>query len=108
MEFWGKQHLGRARGRKDWDPGLNRKSREGPFGRFQSKGTERENWGEGGGWREGREGRRGEGGEEWVGAVCGRLVEGEESRHEEIMGVGQKATENSQSEQQYSPGKKWW
>lgn len=42
-----------------------------------------------------------------MGGSCERgLVEGEETRSEEIMGVGQKATENSQSEPRYSPGKK--
>lgn len=58
--------------RKGWKPELKGKSKEKPFGRFQSKGTMRENWEGGGGvgaeskngwelgvggWVEGREGR---------------------------------------------------
>lgn len=55
---------------------MSRKSREEAFGRFQSKGTMRENW-VGGGQ---------EGGEWWEGRVrMGGRVEGEEGRSVGIM-----------------------
>lgn len=86
---------------------MNRKSRKGPFVRFQSKGLMRENsevragdvwvgWEWEGSW------------EEKVGmsGSCVRGLEGEEARSEEIMGVGQKVTKTSQSEEQHLPGKK--
>lgn len=50
--------------RKGWKPELKGKSKEKPFGRFQSKGTMRENWGGGEEWE--RRVRMG-GSWEWVG-----------------------------------------
>lgn len=68
--------------RRDWKLELKGKSKEEPFGRFQSKGTMRENWGRGGGRGVGAESKNG-----WELGVGG-WVEGREGRSVCVCGGG--------------------